>query len=137
MRPAQPDLDEARFRATKPHALGIGSRRRQVSGEECVHAIDQGTDVVDSPRIDQDERSVGVGLNGGQCQKEAWASVPDIGYVARDLWIDIPVSYRNLEAMMTERGVAVDHSTLYRWVQRFSPGDGETLAPAPVVELAC
>ena len=29
------------------------------------------------------------------------------------------VSYRDLEAMMTERGVAVDHSTIYRWIQRF------------------
>ena len=26
-----------------------------------------------------------------------------------------PVSYRDLETMMTERGVAVDHSTIYRW----------------------
>ena len=32
-----------------------------------------------------------------------------------------PISYRDLEAMMTERGVAVDHSTIYRWVQRFPP----------------
>ena len=31
------------------------------------------------------------------------------------------VSYRDLEAMMTERGVAVDHSTIYRPVQRFGP----------------
>ena len=31
------------------------------------------------------------------------------------------ISYRDLEAMMTERGVAVDHSTIYRWVQRFAP----------------
>ena len=31
------------------------------------------------------------------------------------------VSYRDLEAMMTERGVAVDHCTIYRWVQRFAP----------------
>ena len=30
------------------------------------------------------------------------------------------VSYRDLESMMTERGVAVDHSTI-RWVQRFAP----------------
>ena len=30
-------------------------------------------------------------------------------------------AYRDLEAMMTERGVAVDHSTIYRWVQRFAP----------------
>ena len=27
----------------------------------------------------------------------------------------------DLEAMMTERGVAVDRSTIYRWVQRFAP----------------
>ena len=32
-----------------------------------------------------------------------------------------PISYRDLESMMTERGVAVDHSTIYRWVQRFAP----------------
>ena len=32
-----------------------------------------------------------------------------------------PISYRDLEAMMTERGVAVDHSTIYRWVQRYAP----------------
>ena len=32
-----------------------------------------------------------------------------------------PISYRDLKSMMTERGVAVDHSTIYRWVQRFAP----------------
>jgi len=26
------------------------------------------------------------------------------------------VSYRNLEHMMGERGVSVDHSTIYRWL---------------------
>jgi len=31
------------------------------------------------------------------------------------------VSYRDLESMVTERGVAVDHSTIYRWVQRYAP----------------
>ena len=31
------------------------------------------------------------------------------------------VSYRNLEATMIERGVAVDHSTISRRVQRFAP----------------
>ena len=34
------------------------------------------------------------------------------------------VSYRDLEAMMTERGVAVDHSTIDRWVQRFAATAG-------------
>jgi len=30
------------------------------------------------------------------------------------------VSYRDLEQMMGERGVSVDHSTIYRWVQRYA-----------------
>lgn len=31
------------------------------------------------------------------------------------------ISYRNLEEMMAERGVIVDHTTLYRWVQHYAP----------------
>lgn len=31
------------------------------------------------------------------------------------------VSYRDLEQMMGERGVPVDHSTIYRWVQKYAP----------------
>lgn len=30
------------------------------------------------------------------------------------------VSYHDLEQMMGERGVAVDHSTIYRWVQKLA-----------------
>src|SRR3546814_7473485 len=29
-----------------------------------------------------------------------------------------PISYRDLEEMMAERGISVDHTTIYRWVQR-------------------
>ena len=31
------------------------------------------------------------------------------------------VSYRELEEMLSERGVEVDHTTIYRWVQRYAP----------------
>lgn len=31
------------------------------------------------------------------------------------------LSYRDLEEMMAERGLSVDHSTIFRWVQRYSP----------------
>ncbi len=31
------------------------------------------------------------------------------------------ISYRDLEEMMSERGVMVDHMTLFRWVQRYAP----------------
>jgi putative transposase len=36
-------------------------------------------------------------------------------------YLAYPLSYRNLEEMMTERGVEVDHSSIYRWVQKFTP----------------
>jgi transposase-like protein len=31
------------------------------------------------------------------------------------------ISYRDLEQMMAERGVPVDHTTIYRWVQAYAP----------------
>jgi hypothetical protein len=31
------------------------------------------------------------------------------------------LSYRDVEELLTERGVEVDHVTIYRWVQRFTP----------------
>jgi putative transposase len=36
-------------------------------------------------------------------------------------YVRCPVSYRDLEDMMEERGVDVDHATLNRWVISFSP----------------
>jgi diguanylate cyclase (GGDEF)-like protein len=36
-------------------------------------------------------------------------------------------SLRQLEAMMLERGVPVRHTTIHRWVQRYSPESGENL----------
>ncbi len=31
------------------------------------------------------------------------------------------ISYRELQEMLAEREVNVDHSTIYRWVQRYAP----------------
>jgi IS6 family transposase len=31
------------------------------------------------------------------------------------------ISYRDLEQIIGERGVGVDHSTSYRWVQKYAP----------------
>jgi len=46
------------------------------------------------------------------------------------------ISYRELEEMLGERGVAVDQTTIYRWVQRYAPsrsarpGSGRVGAPS-------
>ena len=36
-------------------------------------------------------------------------------------YLKYPLSYRNLEEMMAERGVEVDHTTIMRWVHQYSP----------------
>jgi transposase-like protein len=36
-------------------------------------------------------------------------------------YVAYPISYRQLEEMMEERGVEVDHSTLNRWVVKYVP----------------
>ena len=36
-------------------------------------------------------------------------------------YLSYPLSYRNLEEMMVERGIKVDHSTINRWVLKFTP----------------
>ena len=36
-------------------------------------------------------------------------------------YLAYPLSYRNLKEMMEERGVRVNHSNIYRWVQKFTP----------------
>jgi len=39
------------------------------------------------------------------------------------------LSYRDLEEMMLERGLQVDHTTIYRWVQRYAPELGKRCRP--------
>jgi len=36
-------------------------------------------------------------------------------------YLRYPLSYRDLEEMMAERGLSVDHSTIARWVLHYSP----------------
>jgi transposase-like protein len=36
-------------------------------------------------------------------------------------YVAYPISYRQPEEMMKERGVEVDHSTLNRWVLKYAP----------------
>jgi putative transposase len=36
-------------------------------------------------------------------------------------YLAYPLSHRQLEEMMQERGVAVDHSTINRWVLKYAP----------------
>jgi IS6 family transposase len=39
------------------------------------------------------------------------------------------LSYRDLEEMMRERGLTVDHVTIFRWVQRYAPEINKRMRP--------
>ncbi len=45
----------------------------------------------------------------------------DIILICTRWYLRYSLSYRDIEEMMTERGLSVDHTTIYRWVQRYAP----------------
>jgi putative transposase len=47
--------------------------------------------------------------------------VKDIILTCVRWYVAYPLSYRQLEELMQERGVSVDHSTINRWVLKYSP----------------
>jgi transposase, IS6 family len=46
---------------------------------------------------------------------------PDVIMIAVRWYLRYGLSYRDVEELLTERGITVDHVTVYRWVQRFTP----------------
>jgi len=46
---------------------------------------------------------------------------PDIILMGVRWYVAYPLSYRHVEALMEERGVALDHATVQRWVVKYSP----------------
>ncbi len=46
---------------------------------------------------------------------------PEVITLAVRWYLRFALSYRDVEELLAERGIVVDHVTLYRWVQRFAP----------------
>jgi transposase-like protein len=46
---------------------------------------------------------------------------PEVIVLAVRWYLRSSLSYRDVEGLLVERGVVVDHVTVYRWVQRFTP----------------
>jgi transposase-like protein len=54
---------------------------------------------------------------------------PEVIVLAVRWYLRFGLSYRDVEELLAERGVDVDHVTLYRWVQRFAPLLAEAARP--------
>jgi transposase-like protein len=46
---------------------------------------------------------------------------PEVIVLAVRWYLRFALSYRDVEELLAERGIEVDHVTVYRWVQRFTP----------------
>jgi IS6 family transposase len=46
---------------------------------------------------------------------------PEVIALAVRWYLRFGLSYRDVEELLAERGIEVDHVTVYRWVQRFAP----------------
>jgi transposase, IS6 family len=44
-------------------------------------------------------------------------------------YLMFPISYRDLELMLQDRGVAVDHTTIFRWLQAYAPEIEKRIRP--------
>jgi hypothetical protein len=54
---------------------------------------------------------------------------PDVIVLAVRWYLRFGLSYRDIEELVTERGIEVDHVTVYRWVVRFAPLLAEATRP--------
>jgi transposase-like protein len=54
---------------------------------------------------------------------------PDVIVLAVRWYLHFGLSYRDVEELLVERGIEVDHVTVYRWVQRFTPLLAEAARP--------
>ena len=54
---------------------------------------------------------------------------PDVIVLAIRWYLRFALSYRDVEELLAERGIEVDHVTVYRWVQRFTPLLAEAARP--------
>jgi transposase-like protein len=54
---------------------------------------------------------------------------PDVIVLAVRWYLRFALSYRDVEELLADRGIDVDHVTIYRWVQRFTPLLAEAARP--------
>jgi hypothetical protein len=54
---------------------------------------------------------------------------PEVISLAVRWYLRYGLSYRDVEELLAERGITVDHVTVYRWVQRFTPEFIEAARP--------
>jgi hypothetical protein len=55
---------------------------------------------------------------------------PDVIVLVVHWYLRFRLSYRDVEELLAERGIEVDHTTIYRWVRRFTAYSARLPGPA-------
>jgi transposase, IS6 family len=80
--------------------------------------------------VDRGGRETGsVTSSGSSSVFAGFRFPPEVIAVAVRWYLRYGLSYRDVEELLAERGVTVDHVTIYRWVQRFTPEFIEAARP--------
>jgi IS6 family transposase len=80
--------------------------------------------------FDRGGRETGSVTSSGSSSVFAGFRFPsEVISVAVRWYLRYGLSYRDVEELLAERGVTVDHVTIYRWVQRFTPEFIEAARP--------
>jgi transposase-like protein len=59
----------------------------------------------------------------------------EVIFLAARWYLRSGLSYRDVEELLAERGITLDHVTIYRWVQRFTPSSSRPPAPAAMLPV--
>ena len=62
---------------------------------------------------------VGAVKQGGSFEGRQFAA--EVILWAVRWYLMFPISYRDLELMLADRGVDLDHTTIFRWIQAYAP----------------
>src|SRR5207253_220454 len=73
---------------------------------------------------------VGMTMSTQQSAFTGFRFPRDVIAVAVRWYLRYGLSYRDVEELLAERGVEVDHTTVYRWVQTFTPEFIDAARPA-------
>jgi IS6 family transposase len=80
--------------------------------------------------VDRGRLETGVVTSSGSSSVFAgFRFPPEVISVAVRWYLRYGLSYRDVEELLAERGVTVDHVSIYRWVQRFTPEFAEAARP--------
>jgi IS6 family transposase len=107
------------------HRVSVSTIRRVLTAQKNPPTLGRQSDTTWRGSValaDRSERETGGVMYSGSSSVFAGFRFPrEVIAVAVRWYLRYGLSYRDVEELLAERGVTVDHVTVYRWVQQFTP----------------